>query len=84
MLHCRRALPYLVAAIGAAGILSYAALRPEGAPTRSVPVVGIDRARIHGWGLSQAVLSAWGSFEDHGRGWEPAIACAALLAAITP
>jgi streptomycin 6-kinase len=44
----------------------------------------IDRARIRGWGLAQAVLSAWWVIEDHGAGWEPAIACAELLAAIKP
>jgi streptomycin 6-kinase len=44
--------------------------------------LGIDRARIRGWGLAQAVLSAWWVIEDHGDGWEPAIACAELLAAV--
>jgi streptomycin 6-kinase len=44
--------------------------------------LGIDRARIRGWGLAQAVLSAWWSVEDHGYGWEDTIACAELLAAI--
>jgi len=44
--------------------------------------LGFERARIRGWGVAQAVLSAWWSFEDHGHGWEPAIACAELLAAI--
>lgn len=42
--------------------------------------LGFDRSRIVGWGLAQAVLSAWWSFEDHGHGWEWAIACAELLA----
>jgi streptomycin 6-kinase len=42
----------------------------------------LDRARLRGWGLAQAVLSAWWIVEDHGHGWEPAIACAELLAAI--
>ena len=41
---------------------------------------GFDRERIIGWGMAQAVLSAWWSFEDEGRGWEPAIACAELMA----
>ncbi|MDQ5824994.1 MAG: aminoglycoside phosphotransferase family protein [Chloroflexota bacterium] len=41
--------------------------------------LGIDRARLHGWTLAQAVLSAWWSIEDHGYGWEPAIALAQLL-----
>lgn len=39
----------------------------------------LERARLHGWSLAQAVLSAWWSFEDHGYGWEPAIALAELL-----
>jgi streptomycin 6-kinase len=42
----------------------------------------LDRARVIGWGLAQSVLSAWWSFEDHGGGWEPAIACAELLATL--
>ena len=32
--------------------------------------LGFDRARVRGWGLAQAVLSAWWSVEDHGHGWE--------------
>jgi streptomycin 6-kinase len=44
--------------------------------------LGFDRARVRGWGLAQAVLSAWWSIEDHGYGWEGAIACAELLAAV--
>ncbi|MBM2849574.1 MAG: aminoglycoside/hydroxyurea antibiotic resistance kinase [Anaerolineales bacterium] len=44
--------------------------------------LGFDRARLRGWGLAQAVLSAWWSVEDHGHGWEGAIACAELLAAL--
>lgn len=42
--------------------------------------LGFDRERLAGWGLAQAVLSAWWSYEDHGHGWEPAIACAEILA----
>jgi streptomycin 6-kinase len=41
--------------------------------------LGFDRARLIGWGFAQAVLSAWWSYEDHGHGWEPAIAVAELL-----
>ena len=41
--------------------------------------LGLERARLHGWSLAQAVLSAWWSFEDHGHGWEPAIALAEIL-----
>ena len=44
--------------------------------------LGFDRARVRGWGLAQAVLSAWWCIEDSGYGWEPAIACAELLAAV--
>ena len=44
--------------------------------------LGFDRARLRDWGLAQAVLSAWWVVEDHGHGWEPAIACAELLAAL--
>lgn len=42
--------------------------------------LGCERARIVGWGLAQAVLSAWWSLEDHGYGWEWGITCAELLA----
>lgn len=45
--------------------------------------LGLDRARLLGWGLAESVLSAWWSFEDHGHGWEKAIACAELLAELT-
>ena len=38
-----------------------------------------DRERLRSWALAQAVLSAWWSLEDHGRGWEWAISCAELL-----
>lgn len=47
-----------------------------------VDVLELDRERIIGWGVAQAVLSAWWSYEDHGHGWEPAIACAEWLAAL--
>lgn len=46
--------------------------------------LGIERRRLHGWGLAQAVLSAWWCIEDEGCGWEPAIAYAELLASIEP
>ena len=41
--------------------------------------LGFERERITGWGVAQAVLSAWWSIEDHGYGWEYAITCAELL-----
>jgi streptomycin 6-kinase len=44
--------------------------------------LGLDRERLISWGLAQAVLSAWWSIEDHGHGWEPAIAVAEALAGI--
>ena len=44
--------------------------------------LGLDRARLRAWALAQAVLSGWWSYEDHGHGWEPAIACAEALAAL--
>ena len=46
--------------------------------------LGLDRKRLHGWTLAQAVLSAWWSFEDHGYRWEPAIALARLLSEVKP
>ncbi len=42
--------------------------------------LGFDRQRIWGWGVAQAVLSAWWSYEDHGRGWAPMLALAERLA----
>ncbi|MGB9753973.1 aminoglycoside phosphotransferase family protein [Roseiflexus castenholzii] len=41
--------------------------------------LGFERERIAGWGLAQAVLSAWWSYKDHGHGWDEAIACAEAL-----
>ena len=45
--------------------------------------LALDRMRIRGWGLAQAVLSAWWSVEDHGLIGRNAIICAELLASIT-
>jgi streptomycin 6-kinase len=45
--------------------------------------LGLDRQRIVGWAVAQAVLSAWWSFEDTGSGWEPACAIAEVLAKLT-
>lgn len=42
--------------------------------------LGYDRERLIGWGTAQAVLSGWWSYEDHGQGWEPSLACAEILA----
>ena len=44
--------------------------------------LNLDRQRIIGWGIAQAVLSAWWSYEDHGHGWEPALRCAEILSKI--
>ncbi|MBA3533186.1 MAG: phosphotransferase [Ardenticatenales bacterium] len=44
--------------------------------------LGVERERIVGWGMAQAVLSAWWSIEDHEPGWEFDIACAEQLAAL--
>ncbi|HEV2239031.1 MAG TPA: aminoglycoside phosphotransferase family protein [Ktedonobacterales bacterium] len=44
--------------------------------------LGFDRARVRGWGVAQAVLSAWWSIEDSDSGWEFAIGVAELLAAV--
>jgi streptomycin 6-kinase len=44
--------------------------------------LGFDRERILGWGVAQAVLSGWWSYEDHGYGWEPAVAEAEILASL--
>jgi streptomycin 6-kinase len=41
--------------------------------------LGLDRQRLAGWAVAQAVLSAWWSFEDTGSGWEPACAIAEVL-----
>jgi streptomycin 6-kinase len=42
----------------------------------------LDRVRIRGWGLAQAVLAAWWSVEDFGHPWDAALTCAELLATI--
>ncbi len=40
-------------------------------------------SEILGWAEAHAVLSAWWSYEDHGAGWEPAIALAEIYAALS-
>ncbi len=42
----------------------------------------LDRERLRICGVAQAVLSACWSLEDHGEGWEDAIACAEHLVAL--
>jgi streptomycin 6-kinase len=45
-------------------------------------LLALDRQRITGWGMAQAVLSAWWRVEDHGHGWQAALACAEALARV--
>lgn len=42
-------------------------------------ILNLDRQRLLGWGIAQAVLSAWWSYEDHGRVGNVALACAESL-----
>jgi streptomycin 6-kinase len=42
--------------------------------------LGLDGARLRGWGLSRAVLAAYWGWEDSGQVWEEALAFAELLA----
>lgn len=42
----------------------------------------IDRARVRGWGVAQAMLSAWWCVEDGGNSWASDVAIAELLAAV--
>jgi streptomycin 6-kinase len=41
-------------------------------------LLGVDRRRIHRWGLADAVLAAWWSYEDHGDSWQWAITLAEM------
>jgi streptomycin 6-kinase len=45
-------------------------------------LLAMDRQRIAGWGVAQAVLSAWWRVEDHGHGGQAALACAEALAKV--
>lgn len=42
----------------------------------------LDRGRVRGWAVAQAVLSAWWCLEDDSDCWEGAIAVAELLSAV--
>ncbi len=44
--------------------------------------LGFERERVLGWGLAQAVLSAWWSIEDGGQVWDEAIACAEVFVSV--
>ena len=58
--------------------------KPERALARRVEQLaaelGFERERVAGWGLAQAVLSAWWHCEDHGHMPEETLACAELFA----
>ncbi len=41
--------------------------------------LGVERERLVGWGIAQAVLSAWWSYEDGGHVGEGALTCAESL-----
>ena len=42
-------------------------------------MLGFDRQRMLGWGMAQAVLSAWWTVEDHGEVGHQAMRCAQVL-----
>jgi streptomycin 6-kinase len=44
--------------------------------------LGLDRDRVLGWGISQAVLAAYWGWEESGRVWEEALRFADLLSEI--
>ena len=46
--------------------------------------LGLERERVRGWGLAQAVLSCWWSVEDGGEVGESGLAVAEVLAAARP
>lgn len=58
---------------------------PELAPSQArrvaqlAEILGFDRQRIVGYGIAQAVLSAWWNLEDHAETDRPALACAEAL-----
>lgn len=41
--------------------------------------LALDRRRLIAWGIAHNMLSAWWSVEDHGSGWEGALAVAQML-----
>lgn len=58
--------------------------RPDRAVARRADVLtaelGLDRRRMLGWSLAQAVLAAWWCVEDGGPGFERFVACADAIA----
>jgi streptomycin 6-kinase len=66
------------------GELAARATRPEVQARRIAifsDLLGLDRERIRGWAVAQAVLSAWWCVEDADSGWHNVIACAEALCA---
>jgi hypothetical protein len=51
---------------------------------RSAGALGFDWARIWAWGIYQAVLAAWWSYEEGDQAWEMWLAAAELIAASAP
>jgi len=49
---------------------------------RLAEALGAPRDAVLAWAEAHAVLSGWWSYEDHGRGWEPALALAEMYAAM--
>lgn len=45
-------------------------------------MLGFEQERIVGWGVAQAVLAAWWSYEDHGESDKTMLICAEALAAL--
>jgi streptomycin 6-kinase len=43
-------------------------------------ILQLDKQRLTGWGMAQAVLSAWWSYEESASGWEAAMTVAQALA----
>jgi streptomycin 6-kinase len=60
--------------------------RPGGVLERRVEILteelGLERARVRGWALAQAVLAAYWGLEDGGQVWEEALVFAGLLSGI--
>jgi streptomycin 6-kinase len=59
--------------------------RPDGAHilTRRIDQLAeeldFDRTRLRAWAFSQAILSAWWTYEDNDGDWTPALRCAEFL-----
>jgi streptomycin 6-kinase len=57
--------------------------RPRDVFARRVDILaerlGFDRQRLATLGFAQLVLAAWWAYEDHGDGWQPAIALSEII-----